>query len=73
MISNKIMRNIASRDRLAWEHVALIRRRWKGKLLVKGLLRKEDARMARDIGWRYRLKPWRPAARSYNRSAAGAP
>ncbi|WP_404655170.1 alpha-hydroxy acid oxidase [Bradyrhizobium sp. USDA 336] len=38
------------RDQLAWKHVELIRRRWKGKLVVKGMISPEDARIARESG-----------------------
>ena len=38
------------RDQLGWEHLERIRQRWKGKLLVKGVLAGEDARMAREKG-----------------------
>lgn len=44
------MRNIGSRDQLAWKHVELIRKRWPGKLVVKGLIAPEDARLAREHG-----------------------
>jgi L-lactate dehydrogenase (cytochrome) len=44
------MRNIGHRDQLAWRHVELIRRRWKGKLVVKGLIAPADARIARESG-----------------------
>ena len=44
------MRNIGNRDQLAWKHVELIRRRWKGKLVVKGLIAPPDARIARESG-----------------------
>src|SRR4030081_2625934 len=44
------MRNIGNRDQLAWKHVELIRRRWKGKLVVKGLIAPADARIARESG-----------------------
>ena len=37
-------------DRLAWTHLELIRRRWKGRLVVKGILNKQDARVARESG-----------------------
>lgn len=50
VLSKELMRNIGKRDQLAWKHVELIRRRWKGKLIVKGLLAPEDARMARECG-----------------------
>ena len=38
------------RDRLAWRHIELIRRLWKGKLLIKGVLDRNDARIARESG-----------------------
>jgi L-lactate dehydrogenase (cytochrome) len=50
ILSKDLIRNIGKRDQLAWEHVALIRRRWAGKLVVKGLLSPEDARIAREHG-----------------------
>ncbi|MBN4669257.1 alpha-hydroxy-acid oxidizing protein, partial [Pandoraea nosoerga] len=48
--SRNLMRNIGSRDQLAWKHVELIRKRWPGKLVVKGLIAPEDARLAREHG-----------------------
>ena len=50
VLSQNLMRNIGNRDQLAWKHVELIRRRWKGKLVVKGLLAPQDARIARECG-----------------------
>lgn len=35
---------------LNWDHVQRIREHWKGNLIVKGILRKEDALRARDVG-----------------------
>jgi L-lactate dehydrogenase (cytochrome) len=35
---------------LNWEHFDLIRRRWKGKLVLKGILHSDDAVQARDHG-----------------------
>ncbi|HVZ13864.1 MAG TPA: alpha-hydroxy acid oxidase, partial [Bauldia sp.] len=35
---------------LSWEHMKEIRRRWKGEMIVKGILRQEDALQARSIG-----------------------
>lgn len=49
-LSKNLMRNIGKRDQLAWKHVELIRRRWKGKLVVKGLISPADARVARESG-----------------------
>jgi L-lactate dehydrogenase (cytochrome) len=50
VLSKNLMRNIGKRDQLAWKHVELIRRRWKGKLVVKGLIAPADARIARESG-----------------------
>jgi L-lactate dehydrogenase (cytochrome) len=50
VLAKDLMRNIGSRDQLAWKHVELIRRRWNGKLVVKGLISPEDARIARESG-----------------------
>lgn len=35
---------------LSWEHAREVRSRWKGNLIIKGILRTEDALQARDIG-----------------------
>ncbi|MCA6109957.1 alpha-hydroxy-acid oxidizing protein [Bradyrhizobium sp. CNPSo 4026] len=50
VLSKNLIRNIGARDQLAWKHVELIRKRWKGKLVVKGLVSPEDARIARESG-----------------------
>jgi L-lactate dehydrogenase (cytochrome) len=49
-LSKNLMRNIGKRDQLAWKHVELIRKRWNGKLVVKGLIAPVDARIARECG-----------------------
>jgi L-lactate dehydrogenase (cytochrome) len=38
------------RDRLSWTHLELMRRLWKGRLVLKGVLDPEDARIARESG-----------------------
>jgi L-lactate dehydrogenase (cytochrome) len=50
LLSRNLMRNIGARDQLAWKHIELIRRRWNGKLVVKGLIAPADARIARESG-----------------------
>ena len=50
VLAKNLMRNIGARDQLAWKHVELIRKRWKGKLVVKGLVSPADARIARESG-----------------------
>jgi L-lactate dehydrogenase (cytochrome) len=50
VLAKNLMRNIGKRDQLAWRHVELIRKRWNGKLVVKGLIAPADARIARESG-----------------------
>ena len=50
VLSQNLMRNIGNRDQLAWKHVELIRRRWNGRLVVKGMIAPADARIARESG-----------------------
>jgi L-lactate dehydrogenase (cytochrome) len=50
VMAKNLMRNIGARDQLAWKHVELIRKKWKGKLVVKGLVSPADARIARESG-----------------------
>jgi L-lactate dehydrogenase (cytochrome) len=49
-ILGNIERPRLARDGLCWEHVELMRRLWKGKLVLKGVLSKEDVRIARESG-----------------------
>ena len=41
---------VGTRDRLTWEHLAAIRRRWRGNLVVKGSYAAADAVLAREHG-----------------------
>jgi L-lactate dehydrogenase (cytochrome) len=50
ILSRNVVRSMAGRDRFTWRHVDLIRRRWKGQLVLKGLLSSEDGRLASDSG-----------------------
>ncbi|HEX4052176.1 MAG TPA: alpha-hydroxy acid oxidase [Steroidobacteraceae bacterium] len=50
ILSRNLVRELGARDRLCWEHLQLIRRHWKGPLVVKGILSIEDAVRARDCG-----------------------
>ncbi len=43
-------RGDGERDRLAWTHLELMRRLWKGRLVLKGVLDPADARIARESG-----------------------
>jgi L-lactate dehydrogenase (cytochrome) len=50
LISRTQQRDYMQRDKLSWMHLELIRRLWKGRLVVKGILSKDDARIARESG-----------------------
>jgi L-lactate dehydrogenase (cytochrome) len=50
LISRTAVRRRALRDHLSWEHVELMRKVWHGRLVIKGLLHSEDARIARESG-----------------------
>jgi L-lactate dehydrogenase (cytochrome) len=50
VMSPNVLRQTSERGNLSWGHFALVRRLWKGKLIVKGILAKEDARKACDAG-----------------------
>ena len=39
-----------ARDALSWEHLELMRKIWKGKLVLKGVLSPQDTRIARESG-----------------------
>ena len=49
-ILGNIERPRLARDGLAWEHVELMRKIWKGKLVLKGVLSPGDVRIARESG-----------------------
>ncbi len=50
ILSRAVARDFGMRDHLNWRHLELIRKRWQGKLALKGVMNKEDARLARDSG-----------------------
>jgi len=50
LISRTGQRESGRRDKLSWRHLELIRRLWKGRLVIKGILHQEDARIARESG-----------------------
>ncbi|MGH8621294.1 MAG: alpha-hydroxy acid oxidase, partial [Burkholderiales bacterium] len=50
LISRTGERERGRRDRLSWKHLQLMRRLWKGRLVVKGILDRSDARLARECG-----------------------
>jgi len=50
IISRNVVRQFGLRDHLCWDHLALIRRQWQGKLVVKGLISATDVMRAEQAG-----------------------
>ncbi|MEM1316435.1 MAG: alpha-hydroxy acid oxidase, partial [Pseudomonadota bacterium] len=50
VLSSNVQRDFSARDHFDWSHVAHIRRRWKGPLILKGLIRADDALRAKAEG-----------------------
>jgi len=50
ILSPSILRDYSDRGHLNWEHFEMIRRLWKGRLVIKGVLDAGDARIARSAG-----------------------
>jgi L-lactate dehydrogenase (cytochrome) len=50
MFAKSLDVDIAQRGHLSWQHVAQIRRRWRGRLVLKGILDPRDAALARQHG-----------------------
>jgi L-lactate dehydrogenase (cytochrome) len=50
ILSPNVLRDYSDRGNVSWEHLKEVRRTWKGRLVIKGILAKADAVMARDLG-----------------------
>jgi L-lactate dehydrogenase (cytochrome) len=50
VISSTVLRDFGARDHLNWSHLELIRKRWKGRLILKGLVAPKDAHTAWKAG-----------------------
>ena len=50
ILSKAVMRDLAERGHLNWDHVARIRKRWRGPMIIKGILSASDAMLARQAG-----------------------
>ena len=50
ILSAKVERDFQARDHFDWRHVRQIRDAWTGHLVIKGLVRWQDALLARDAG-----------------------
>jgi L-lactate dehydrogenase (cytochrome) len=50
ILSPDVVRDFTDRGDLDWSHIELVRRLWKGPLVIKGVLAVDDACQARDAG-----------------------
>src|SRR5262245_40539696 len=50
LLAGSVKRERGRRDKLSWKHVELMRRLWKGRFLVKGILEPDDVRIGRECG-----------------------
>lgn len=50
IVSANVLRDFSARDHLNWAHLERIRARWKGHLVIKGILNPDDAVRARENG-----------------------
>jgi L-lactate dehydrogenase (cytochrome) len=50
IMSPNVLRDFSDRGNLNWQHFELIRRMWKGPLVIKGILDAADAHIAREAG-----------------------
>ena len=46
VVSANVMRDFGKRDHLNWNHFQRIRDRWRGRLIIKGIMHEEDAAIA---------------------------
>ncbi|WP_257993601.1 alpha-hydroxy acid oxidase [Cupriavidus pauculus] len=50
IVSRTVDRDFSQRDHFDWSHIRRIRERWKGDLVIKGIISPEDAVLARSHG-----------------------
>ncbi len=50
IVAKNVLRDFSDRGHLGWDHVRAIRRRWKGRLIIKGILNPADAVTAVALG-----------------------
>lgn len=50
IMSANVLRDFSSRGHLSWQHVKEIRARWKGPMVIKGILHPADAALAYQYG-----------------------
>lgn len=50
IFSGSVMRDFSARDHFSWSNLQAIRQRWRGKLVLKGVLNVDDALSAQHMG-----------------------
>ena len=50
IIARNVDRDFTARDAFNWAELEKVRRRWKGRIILKGLMSPEDAKIARSAG-----------------------
>lgn len=50
IVAQNVSRDFGMCDHRSWTHLEQIRRQWRGRLVVKGIMDPEDARIARESG-----------------------
>lgn len=50
ILSPDVECDFSDRGHMSWQYVAMIRRQWRDRLVIKGVLHVDDARIARDAG-----------------------
>lgn len=50
ILSSNVLRDYSDRGHLSWGHMAEVRRRWRGPLVIKGILNPADVGRARSLG-----------------------
>lgn len=50
ILSRNVLRDFSDRGHLDWEHLKLIRKLWSGKLIIKGVVSRNDALQACEYG-----------------------
>lgn len=50
IVARNVERDFTAKDHLNWHHLALIRKQWRGRLVVKGILTPVDAQRCLDHG-----------------------
>jgi L-lactate dehydrogenase (cytochrome) len=51
IMSRNVLRDFSDRGHLSWSHVQKIRSRWKGTMVIKGILHAQDAIKAKEVGF----------------------